>query len=197
MEKCDTWSAVNGGDRARGSLDVQHRKHFSQHSKEQQDSCLQGGIVPAQRTQLIEIGAGRTTNSTTHYFIISDPTNGSPETAVATASEAELLTRHNPAASSANTWPHDLGWDQFISAAVANVDHKGAVAKLHKGVARPSIAQVRNAPDEVSKAVEKALLLGDNLNMKYLQEGAQWVTNQHSSIASKFSDKSYVLHSWC
>lgn len=190
---CRVWSAINRG---KGSPQTEHVAHFKTHSQEEQRSCTNGSDVLVQRTQMVDIGAGRSKlkspNGGVHYFILPDTNDALSSTKP--IFEVVSLTRCNPAAPSAQDWSAPLGWDDYIhSIGAAFRSPKDAKAKLRELIARPSITRVINAVDDTSRALEKALLAGYVLNKRYLEEGAQWVTSLHPSVAERFSYKTYVF----
>lgn len=194
VKNCRVWTAVNRG---KGSPQSEHISHFRGHPLTDQRSCS-GYDVPAQRTQLVDIGAGKSKLKTPlgeiHYFLLPDIVDVLSLTVL--TAEAVSLTRHNPSAPSTQKWGQELGWDNYISAISRNgATPKGATAKLRELVARPSIDLVNNAVDDSSRAVEKALLTGTIINKRYLEDGAQWVTSLHPAVAERFTFKKYVLQS--
>lgn len=188
---CTSWIQINESKGARESELRRHVKNEHPGAK----PVVNGAYTP-KWTEEVEIGAGKFAkrkdgSGDHHYFTF--PPKFTPGTAL-TAPQLPSIANVELAAPSTQTWATKLGWeDELSNLAYSLGGRRNAAKKLLDLTELPSKARIERSNDDVSKALEHALLLSNRLNLKYLKDGAEWVMLLHPTIRRAFSHLPYVL----
>ena len=175
---CDVWSAENSGH---GGPLAEHTKHFRSHPEEERKN-YDSVSVPAQSTQRVEAGAGRSKKKKltgfSHVFIILAADHPSP---------ANPDSDHLEAATTNQMWSAAFGWDDYLAELVKSAEDRPQILQKNRAlVALPSRERVRRSLNPAAKALEQGLLLSNLLNFSYLRDAVGWVHNQTSSFRALF-----------
>ncbi|KAF8875582.1 hypothetical protein BD779DRAFT_1678187 [Infundibulicybe gibba] len=147
-----------------------------------------------QITQLVQIGSGKgkcaAGTGDTHCFVL--PHTYTPPVTDIPPPIPELLSivKADQSAPMGQTWAQELGWEEEIVTLARQMGtREKAIEKLLDLVALPCKKRVEQCTDDVSRAVERGLLLSNQLNLRYLRDGAQWVAGMHAAVRGHFSYK--------
>lgn len=182
VQSCSTWSAINKG---KGADNAEHRKHIRTHSLPGAQYASASCIEP-QSTQSLQIGEITRKGSSIIFIVPHEPESHH---------SAFPIPKSTTAASPAETWATELGWDDELQriASVLGRLKEDAVGKLRDLVELPSRDRVLKAQSDVFKFVEQGLWKSNRLNIRYFTDVISWIAGKNSSFRFLFGHDRSVL----
>ncbi|KIL56589.1 hypothetical protein M378DRAFT_16983 [Amanita muscaria Koide BX008] len=175
VQSCTTWIAVNKG---KGGGKAEYMRHIRTHSLPGAQYISASCIEP-HWTQSLQIGE-ITRKGSSIVFIVPQE--------LESCHSAFPIPKLTTAASPAETWATELGWDDELQriASVLGGLKEDAVAKLRDLVELPSRDRVLRAKSDVFKFVEQGLWKLNQLNIRYFADVISWIAGKHSSFRFLF-----------
>jgi hypothetical protein len=175
VQSCSMWSAVNKG---KGANNTEHMRHIRTHSLPGAEYTSASCIEP-QWTQSLQIGEITRKGSSIIFIVPQEPES---------CHSAFPIPKPTTAASPAETWATELGWDDELQriASVLGGLKEDTVVKLRDLVELPSRDRVLKAKSDVFKFVEQGLWKSNRLNIRYFADVISWIAGKNSSFRFLF-----------
>ena len=167
------WTAINKG---RGADNAEYMRHVWTHSLPGAQYASASCIKP-QWTQSLKIGEITKKGSSIIFIVPHEPES---------CHAAFPVPKPTTAASPAETWAMELGWDdelQQIVSVIAGLKEdikEDAIVKLWDLVELPSRDRALKAKIDVCKFVEQGLWKSNQLNIRYFMDVISWIAGKNS-----------------
>jgi hypothetical protein len=185
VQSCGKWSAINNG---KGADNTEYMKHLWTHLLPgvQYESA---SLVEPQWTQSVYVGGINKKNKLFKLIVFVIP--HMPEC----CHSAFPVPKPTQAASPAETWAADFGWDDEVLqiACALDVPKKKAIVELRHLVDLPSRHKILTAKSDVLKAIEQGLWKLNRLSLRYFTDVICWIAGMHSSFWLLFRHERFVL----